>query len=60
LNILWIGRTGKAAGKLVDLYQFINRFSKPFNVLEMGFQYSFITTAAFQHGFFANQNVPKA
>jgi hypothetical protein len=43
----------KAANKFVSLKkQFISSFPKPFYVLEIGIQISFITTAAgFQHGF---------
>jgi hypothetical protein len=45
-------RFRKAANKLVALKRFISGFPKPFSVLEIGFQISFITTAAgFQHGF---------
>jgi hypothetical protein len=45
-------RFRKAANKLEALKIIYERLSKPFYVLEIGFQSSFVTTAAgFQHGF---------
>ncbi len=45
-------RFRKAANKFEALKPFISGFPKPFYVLEIGFQNSFITTAeGFQHGF---------
>jgi hypothetical protein len=45
-------RLWKAANKLVALKTSITGFPKPFYVLEIGFQNSFIPTAAgFQQGF---------
>jgi hypothetical protein len=45
-------RFQKAANKLETFKAIFSGFPKPFYVLEIGFQNSFITTAAgFQHGF---------
>jgi hypothetical protein len=46
MNFLNIKRFQKAADKLGDLHTIISAFLKPFFVFEIGFQNSFITTAA--------------